>query len=84
MFLVFALVALRYVEGATLSDGLERGVREAIPLSAILLPFGLFLSVLDPGAAEPNALIYLVYAGAVILASGLLIPGFWLSGKGAE
>ncbi|GLI46903.1 hypothetical protein [Methanoculleus bourgensis] len=57
---------------------LKRIVREAIPLSAILLPLGFFFSVLDPGATDPNALIYLAYAGAVALAAGLLILGVGL------
>ena len=76
--LVLALVALRYVDEANLSDGWKRVAREAIPFSAILLPLGFFLSVLDPGATEPNALIYLVYAGAVLLAVGLLVLGIGL------
>lgn len=78
VILVLALVALRYVDEANLSDGLKRIVREAIPLSAILLPLGFFFSVLDPGATDPNALIYLAYAGAVALAAGLLILGVGL------
>jgi hypothetical protein len=79
-----ALVALRYVDEANLSNGLRRVVREAIPISAILLPLGFFLSVLDPGATEPNALIYLAYAGAVVLAVGLLILGIGLIRKRPE
>ncbi|WP_332449250.1 hypothetical protein [Methanoculleus sp.] len=80
---ILALVALRYVDEANLSNGMKHVVRESIPLSAILLPLGFFLSVLDPGATEPNALIYLVYIGAVVLAVGLLILGFGLVRKRA-
>lgn len=84
VILVLALVALRYVDEANLSSGMKRVVREMIPLSAILLPLGFFLSVLDPGATEPNVLIYLAYAGAVVLAVGLLILGVGLIRKRAE
>jgi HlyD family secretion protein len=61
-----------------LSNNLKRIVREAIPIAAILLPVGFFLSVLEPNATEPNALIYLAYLGAVLLAIGLIILGIGL------
>jgi hypothetical protein len=51
---------------------------EAIPSAAILLPVGFFLSVLEPDATEPNALIYLAYVGAVFLTAGLLLLGVGL------
>jgi hypothetical protein len=37
-----------------------------------------FLSVLSPKASEPNSLIYLAYAGAVVLAAGLITLGVGL------
>jgi high-affinity Fe2+/Pb2+ permease len=40
-----------------------------------LLPAAFFLSVLSPEAAEPNALIYLAYLGAVSLTVGLMTLG---------
>lgn len=78
VILLLALIALRYVDDANLSNNLKRVVREAIPISAILLPVGFFLSVLEPDATEPNGLIYLAYIGAVVLAIGLLILGIGL------
>lgn len=58
VLLILSLIVLRYIDETTLSNGLKRLVRSAIPMSAILLPAAFFLSVLRPDATEPNALIY--------------------------
>jgi hypothetical protein len=81
VLLILALVALRYVDEANLSEGLKRVVRSAIPTSAILLPAAFFLSVLSPNATRPNQSIYLAYVGAVILAIGLVLLGVGLLRK---
>jgi hypothetical protein len=81
VLLVLSLVALRYVDEARLSAGLKSLVRSAIPSAAILLPIAFFFSVLTPEATEPNGLIYLAYAGAAVLATGLIILGIGLIKK---
>jgi hypothetical protein len=78
VWLVLSLVALRYVDEATLSEGLRWVVRLAFPAAAILTPAAFFLSVLSAEATEPNALIYLTYVGGVVLAVGLLVLGVGL------
>lgn len=78
VLLVLALIALRYVDEAHLSNRSKSLVRHAIPAAAILLPAAFFLSVLSPDATEPNALINLAYVGAVSLAVGLLVLGIGL------
>ena len=78
VWLVLALVGLRYVDEATLSEGMRWVVRLAFPAAAILTPAAFFLSVLSPEATEPNALIYLAYIGGVVLAVGLLVLGVGL------
>lgn len=78
VLLVLALVTLRYVDEAALPPGLKTLVRHSIPAAAVLLPVAFFLSVLSPGATEPNAMIYLAYAGAVSLTAGLLVLGVGL------
>jgi hypothetical protein len=40
-----------------------------------------FLSVLSPTATEPNALIYLAFVGAAVLAVGLFVLGVGLLRK---
>lgn len=78
VWLILALVALRYVDEAHLSSGLKWFVRAAIPGAAILVPAAFFLSMLSPTATDPNGLIYLAYAGAVLLALGVLVLGVGL------
>jgi hypothetical protein len=72
------LVALRFVDEATLSEGMRWVVRLAFPVAAVLMALGFFLSVLSPGATEPNALIYLTYVAGLLLAVGLLVLGVGL------
>ena len=78
VLLVLALVVLRYVDQANLSNGWKWLVRESVPVAAILLPVAFFLSVVSPDATEPNALIYLAYVGAALLAVGLFTLGVGL------
>lgn len=78
VLLILSLVTLRYVDEAALSERLKRVARHSIPAAAILLPAAFFLSVLSPEAREPNAMIYLAYVGAVLLAAGLLVLGIGL------
>ncbi len=77
ILLLLSLVVLRYVDEAALSDRVRGLVRHAAPVAAILLPVAFFLSIMDPEATEPNGLIYLAYAGAV-LAIGLFVLGLGL------
>jgi hypothetical protein len=84
VLLILALVALRYVDEAQLSDRMKGIVRSAIPFAAILLPAAFFFSVLSPDATEPNALINLAYVGAVSLTIGLLGLGVGLIRKGGS
>ncbi len=81
VLLLLSLIALRYVDEAGLGERLKQFVRSAIPLSAILLPAAFFLSVLSPDATRPNGFIYLAYAGAVLLAAGVLVLGVGLVRK---
>jgi hypothetical protein len=82
VWLILALVALRYVDEAKLSDAMKWVVRGAIPIAAILVPVAFFLSVLSPDAKAPNALIYLAYVGAAVLALGVLVLGIGLVRRG--
>jgi hypothetical protein len=78
VWLILALVALRYVDEANLSDAMKWLVRGSIPIAAILVPAAFFLSVLSPDAKAPNGLIYLAYVGAVLLALGVFVLGVGL------
>ena len=78
VLLILSLLALRYVDEASLSDGWKRVVRSGIPLAAILLPVAYFLSMPTESSTDPNALIYLAYVGAIVLTVGLLTLGIGL------
>src|SRR6266849_9904826 len=78
VYLVLALVMLRYVDEADLSGGTKRFVRLAAPLAAIFVPAAFFLSLPSPTATRPNGFIYLAYVGAVILAAGVITLGVGL------
>ena len=78
IMLILALVLLRYVDETRLSGRWLWLARHGVPLAAILMPAGFFLSVLSPAATEPNALIYLVFAGGLFLIGGVLTTGIGL------
>ena len=78
VYLLLALVVLRYADEATLSPGWKWAVRLAAPIAAILIPFAFFVSILDPKAQQPSSIIYLAYIGAVVLAVGLFVLGVGL------
>jgi hypothetical protein len=78
VLLILSLVALRYVDEAKLTERTRATVRWAFPVAAVLMPLAFFLSVLDPGATEPNALIYLAYLGGVVLVAATLTLGVGL------
>ena len=84
VWLILALVALRYVDEANLSNAMKWFVRGSIPVAAILVPAGFFLSVLSPDATAPNMLIYLAYMGAVLLAVAVLVLGVGLVRRPAQ
>src|SRR5262249_38995722 len=55
-----------------------RQAQYSAPAAAILLPAAFFFSALPPDATRPNAVIYLAYVGAGVVALGLLVLGVGL------
>jgi hypothetical protein len=49
-----------------------------VPLAAILISSGFFFSVLQPGANQVNGAVSLIYAGALVLAVGVVTLGVGL------
>jgi len=78
VLLVLSLVALRYVDETSLSNGWKWIARSFIPMSAILMPAGFFLSVVSPLAERPNSFIYATYMGVATLAIGVVVLGIGL------
>ncbi|WP_068923993.1 hypothetical protein [Planobispora rosea] len=78
VLVLFALVALLYIDQADLSEGIRGLARTLIVAAPILMPLGFFLSVVRPSDTEPNKLIWLVPLGGVSLAAGTLLLGIGL------
>jgi hypothetical protein len=78
IMLIISLVVLRYVDETSLRGRWLWVARSGVPIAAILMPLGFFLSVLAPTATEPNALIALVPLGGLALVTGLLTAGIGL------
>jgi hypothetical protein len=78
VLIILSLVAQLYVDAAEITGVLGTVARSGIPLAAILMPAGYFLSSAGAGRTEPNALIWLLYAGTVALAAGVLALGLGL------
>jgi heme/copper-type cytochrome/quinol oxidase subunit 4 len=82
VWIVFALVALLWVDQTDFGEPLKWVIRLAFAVAPILMPLGFFLSVTRPDAQRPNGVIALVYVaglalgvGAVTLGVGLLTSG---------
>ena len=84
VWLILALVTLRYVDEANLSNSMKWLVGGSVPVAAILVPAAFFFSVLSPNATAPNGLIYLAYFGALLLALGVLVLGVGLVRRPAQ
>lgn len=78
VWIVFALVALLWVDQIDLGEPLKWIIRVAFAAAPILMPLGFFLSVTRPDAQRPNAVITLVYLGGLSLAVGAVTLGIGL------
>ncbi len=78
VWIIFALVAMLYVDQADLSDAVKMIVRICFGAAPILMPLGFFLSIIPPRAERPNKVITLVYLGGLLLAFGTVTLGIGL------
>ncbi|MFI6799616.1 MULTISPECIES: hypothetical protein [Streptosporangium] len=78
VLVLFALVAMLYIDQADLSGDLKTLTRVLIVAAPILMPIGFFLSVVRPSDTKPNRLIWLVALGGVSLGAGTLTLGIGL------
>ena len=78
VFVILSLVGQILADSATLPEPLMWVARIGVPLAAILLPTGFFLSMTPPTAVQPNGFVALIYAGAASLAVGVLTLGVGL------
>jgi hypothetical protein len=78
VIVILSLVCQVLADAALLPPSLLWAARIAVPLAAILIPAGFFFSMLSPTATQPSGAVGLIYAGAVILAAGVLLLGVGL------
>lgn len=78
VLVILSLIAQLYVDAAGLTGAVELVARDGIPVAAILMPAGFFFSSAGAGRTEPNRAIWLLYAGALSLAAGVIALGVGL------
>jgi len=78
VIVILSLICQLLADSALLPPSLVWTARIAVPLAAILIPAGFFLSMLSPTATQPGPAVGLIYAGAVSLAVGVLLLGVGL------
>jgi hypothetical protein len=78
VLLVLSIAILGVIDNADLPPVLDLIARDGVPIAAILMPAGFFLSVLGKDPQKPNRLIVLLWLGVVSLTAGLLAAGIGL------
>lgn len=78
VLLLLALICQPYVDAAEMSGIWEWTARSGVAVSALLMPGGFFFASMGRGRTSPNALIGLVFAGALLLAVSLTSLGLGL------
>lgn len=78
VLLILSLVALLYVDAVGLGGWHGWLARAGVPMAALLLPAGFFLSSLGEDVHRPNRLVVLLPLGAGSLAVGLVALGVGL------
>ena len=77
VLVILSLICQILVEHATLGPGFTWLVRIGVPVAAILIPLGFFLSAaFTPD--RPNEWIWSLYAGALVLAICVVVLGVGL------
>lgn len=78
VIVILSLVCQVLADAAVLPMPLVWFVRIGVPLSAILISAGFFFSVASPTATQAGGAVSLIYAGAIILAIGVIALGIGL------
>jgi hypothetical protein len=78
VLLVLSVAILAVIDYSPLDGGWLWAARTLVPIAAILMPAGFFLSVLGKDPQKPNGLIALLWVGVASLTAGLIIAGVGL------
>jgi hypothetical protein len=78
VLVILGLLSTILVDVTDLDGVLQWVARDGVPLAAILMSAGFFLSAIGPGRTTPNRFIVLVWLGALCLTAGVLTLGIGL------
>jgi Ni,Fe-hydrogenase I cytochrome b subunit len=78
VFVILSLLCQILADSASLPAFWMWVARIGVPIAAILIPAGFFLSMTSPTATEPNGLVSLIYFGIVALAASVITLGVGL------
>jgi hypothetical protein len=78
VLVILGLVGTVLVDATDLDGVLQVVARDGVPLAAILMSAGFFLSAVGRDRTAPNRLILLVWLGALSLTAGVLTLGIGL------
>jgi len=78
VIVILSLICQLLADNALLPPSVLWLARIGVPLAAILIPLGFFLSVPSPTATQPNGAVGFIYVGAVVLAASVLTLGVGL------
>lgn len=73
VIVILSLICQLLADSAVLPVSLLWLVRIGVPISAILISAGFFVSVGPATTTEPNQAVALIYIGALVLAIGVLV-----------
>lgn len=82
VLLVLSIAILSVIHYAALDGFWLELARIGVPVAAILMPAGFFLSVLGTDPQRPNRLIVLLWLGVVSLTAALIVAGIGMIGGG--
>ncbi len=82
VLLVLSIAILAVIGDASLDGFWMWLARVGVPIAAILMPAGFFLSVLGKNPERPNRLIVLLWIGVVSLTAALITAGIGLIAGG--
>ena len=82
VLLVLSIAILAVISSASLDGFWMQLARLGVPIAAILMPAGFFLSVLGKDPERPNRLIVLLWAGVISLTAALITAGIGLIAGG--
>jgi hypothetical protein len=78
VIVILSLICQVLADSAMLPGAVVWMVRIGVPLAAILMPLGFFLSMPSPTATQPNGAVSLIYVGAIVLAASVVTLGVGL------